>query len=232
MFFQLDAARIATVYISQGAFVAIFVLLAYKVLKRSRNNMNVVLSCFYLSIAMGFFINFIYALLTDLFLVKVLNAMTNFLVFFGLIFILLFTLLLLKPNAISRVKQIIIVLGYGVLLGLMNVIPNGVTIGPETMWKPVWNIPFFAYILTIVTGICIVPTIYCSLVIFRNFQTEDLKKKWKYFIIGVVGVFFVMYGTMVSNTLNNPSFRTIWAFIGLSAILWGYLLYYGVGRQL
>ncbi len=232
MFLQLDAARIATVYISQGAFVGIFMLLAYKILKRSKNNMNVVLSCFYLSLALGLFINFIYAPLTDLLIVKVLNGITNFLVFFGLIFIFLFTLLLLKPNAVSRSKQIIVILIYGILLALMNVIPNGVTIGSDTNWKPVWSIPFFIYNLIIVSAICIVPTIYSSLKIYKNFQTEDLKKKWKYFIIGMFGVFFVMYGTMLSNTLNNPSFRSIWAFLGLSAILWGYLLYYGVGRQL
>lgn len=232
MLFQLDLARIIIVYIGQGAFLAFFAYIAYKLLTRGTYITNIMLSCFYIFICVGFGINFLYALLISNPLVKILNAITNFCVFFGLIFLMVFNLIMLKSeNVITKQKQFMIIVTFGLLLFLMYLIPDGVIISESTNWKPHWSLPFFLYVFFIVTTMAVVPTLYFSFLIYKKFQNEELKKKWKFFFIGIIGVFFVMYGTMVSNTLNNPSFRMAWSLISFSTILWGYLLYYGVGRQ-
>ncbi|UCC18563.1 MAG: hypothetical protein JSV62_10680, partial [Promethearchaeota archaeon] len=82
------------------------------------------------------------------------------------------------------------------------------------------------------SSIVVIPTIYFSIKIFIKFESEYLRKKWKYFVIGISAYFFLYYGTSLSNTLNDDSFRFIWSLISLPNLIALYLIYYGIGRQL
>ena len=107
----------------------------------------------------------------------------------------------------------------------------GVDIDPEN-WSPIWELPFFLYLL-IIESIPIGLFIYFSILIYRKFEDEQLKKKWKFFIFGASALIIFMYGIFVSNFLNNPTFRLAMGALGLIlAIAGGYLMYNGVGRQL
>jgi len=234
----ISLTRIITIYIAQGLMCLYFLFLAYKILKRDRKRLNVIFSMFYLSSVFGFIINFIYGPLTDESVVKMLNFLTNFGIFYSPIFIVVFELILLKSEkVITTSKQLIILIIYGITMFCMILFlftPEfGVTLNVETGWSPVWSIPFFIYVVLVETFGAILPTLYLSFQIYKKFEDDVLKKKWKFFILGFCALAIFMYGIFISNTLNIATFRTIIGVVGLIlALLGANLMYYGVGRQI
>jgi len=233
---EISIIRIITIYVAQGLVFGFFAFLAYKILKRDRKRLNVIFSGFYISPVIGFFINFIYGPITDVETVIFLNFLTNFFIFYAPIFLVVFNLILLKSEkVIVKSKQLMILIGYGILMFCMVFflfIPDwGVKIEDPT-WSPHWMLPFFVY-LVIVESIAVIPSLFLALQIYKKFEDEVLKKKWKFFIYGFCALIVFMYGIFVSNFLDIPTFRTIMGLIGLIlAIAGGYMLYTGVGRQL
>lgn len=236
----LSVTRIITVYLVQGLLFAFFLLLAIKILKRDRKRLNVIFSGFYLSAAIGLFVNFIYAPLEDTAfetVVLILNFITNFGTFYSPIFLVVFNLILLKSEkVITTTKQVMVLIIYGIAMFCMVFfifVPGfGVTLNVSTNWTPVWSMPFFIYVLIIET-LAVVPLLYLSIQIYSKFEDINLKKKWRLFIYGLCALIIFMYGIFVSNWLNVPNFRLIMGIIGLIlAIASGYLIYSGVGRQI
>ena len=234
--YQLEPTRVITIYGAQGILFAFFIFLAYKILKRDRKRLNIIFSLFYLSVVVGLFINFIYAPIADANIVLILNFSTNFFIYFAVVFLVVFELILLKSEkVITFPKQLLIILIYGIGLFCMILfvfVPGwGVTLNPT--WAPIWSIPFFIYVMLVVTLGGIIPTLYFALQISKKFEDEILKKRWKFFIIGVCALFIFMYGIFISNTLNIALLRTAMGALGLIlAIIGGYLIYYGVGKSI
>jgi hypothetical protein len=235
--YEMSPARIITVYAAQGFMCLFFLFLAYKILKRDRKRLNLIFSGFYISPAIGFIINFIYAPLTDVSVVLMLNFLTNFFIFYAVIFIVVFNLILLKSEkAITSKKQLTILILYGIamfsMIGfLLYPVPGfGVTFNAN--WSPIWSAPFFLYLVVIET-IGTFPALYLSFQVYKKFEDEQIKKKWKFFIFGLCSIFIFMYGIFISNTLNIGIFRTVIGLVGLVLALVGaYMMYYGVGRQI
>jgi hypothetical protein len=232
--YQLDLARILQIYVVQGLVGVFFLFLAYRILKRDIKRLNIIFSCFYIIAAAGVFMNFIYAPLTIESTVLILYYITIFCFLFSPIFLLVLELILIKSEKVIDTKKQLIIIGiYGVLLICMIFIPNGVTINANTDWKPVWSVAYFLYTIIILTIGAIVPGLYYSTIIYKNFEDPKLKKKWQYFIIGLCGLYVLVYGTLISNTLNIQAVRLIWTIISLILVIFPpYLMYYGVGKQI
>ncbi|HUW89977.1 MAG TPA: hypothetical protein VMV43_05600 [Candidatus Nanopelagicaceae bacterium] len=244
VYFQLTLGRFLTVYIAQGVILVAFLYLAIRILQRDRKRLNVIFASLYISPAIGVLINFIYAPLTDIPIVLLLNFFTNFGFFYAPIFIVVFDLILLKSEkVILTSKQMIILIIYGIaMFGMLFFIflPGfGVTINEETNWSPVWSLPFFIYVALVETIGALIPSLYFSFQIYKKFEDEVLKKKWRFFIFGFIALMTFMYAIFISNTLANPAtsngstFRLIIGVVGLIlAILGGFLMYSGVGKQI
>jgi hypothetical protein len=234
--YQLNLTRAITIYGAQGILFAFFLFLAYKILKRDRKRLNIIFALFYLSVVVGLFINFIYAPLIDDTIVRVLNFLTNFFIYFAVVFLVVFELILLKSEkVITFPKQLLIILAYGIALFCMIffVFVEGMGVTLSATLAPIWSVTFFIYVMLVVTIGGIVPTLYFAMQISKKFEDDTLKKRWKFFIIGVCGLFIFMYGIFISNTLNNSTFRLIMGALGLIlAIIGGYLIYYGVGKSI
>ena len=233
--YQMDLARIIQVYVVQVIIAAFFIFLAYKILKRGKKRLNVTFSCLYIFVALGLIVNCIYAPMTDESVVLILNFVTNVFVVFGIIFLTIFNLILLySEKVITKKKEIIIISIHGALLLLSIVfLPSGgITINESTNWKPVFNLPFFIYLMVIITVMGVIPALFTSYKVYLEFDDNQLKKKWLFFVIGLIGLYIYTYAAFTANFLNIPTFRLILSIFGLTVVLWLYLLYYGVGRQL
>jgi hypothetical protein len=234
---QLTFNRIITIYIAQGLVFLVFLYLAFRILSRDRKRLNMIFAGFYLTPAIGLFINFIYGPLTDESIVLFLNFLTNFGIFYAPIFMVVFELILLKSEKVITIaKQNIILIVYAIAMFCMFFflfIPGyGVTLNLGTGWSPVWSFPFFIY-LVIIESLAIIPSILFAFQIYAKFEDKLLKKKWRYFIYGFFALLIFMYGIFVSNYLANSTFRLIMGIMGLIlAISGGYLMYKGVGKQL
>ncbi len=229
----MDIARFIQIYIIQGLFALFFLYMAYKILKRGKKGLNLYLSGFYLSTTIGGTLNIIYANIFDKSIVYIMHFTTFFLFCMSLVFLLIFVLIILKPiKQITPKIQIFILIIYGFLIFGLLLIPDGIIIDETTNWKPNWSWVFFTYAIIVSSSIAIIPTIYYSIKIYGKIESEYLKKKWKYFFIGIFAYFFLFYGTTFSNSLHNDSFRFVFSLISLPNLISLYLVYYGVGRQL
>ncbi|MFW9875985.1 MAG: hypothetical protein ACFFG0_23025 [Candidatus Thorarchaeota archaeon] len=229
----MDIARFLQIYIIQGGFALFFLYMAYIILKRGKKRANLYLSGFYLSTTIGVVINIIYANIFEETIVYILHFATYYILCFSLAFLLIFTLILLQPpKKINNRIQFLFLVVFGLILLCLLYIPDGIKIDQSTDWKPDWSWMFLIYSILICSGMVIFPISYYSLKIYKKLENVQLKKKWKYFLIGVSAYFFLYYGTSLSNTLNQDSFRLIWSIISLPTLIALYLIYYGVGRQL
>ena len=238
MYFQLTFGRIITVYIAQGVILLAFLYLAIRILLRDRKRLNVIFAGLYISPVIGLLINFVYAPLTDVNIVLILNFFTNFGIFYAPIFIVVFDLILLKSEkVISTGKQLVILIVYGIAMFGMLIfifIPDfGITIDQGTNWSPVWSLPFFTYVVLVETIGALIPSLIFSFQIYKKFEDEVLKKKWRFFIFGFIALMTFMYAIFISNYLGDPTIRLIIGIMGLIlAILGGFLMYFGVGQQI
>ena len=238
VYFQLTPGRIITVYIAQGVIFLVFLYLAIRILLRDRKRLNIIFAGLYISPAIGLLINFIYAPMTDEFIVLILNFFTNFGLFYAPIFIVVFDLILLKSEkVISTSKQLMILFIYGIamfsMVFLLFIPGFGVTINSGTNWSPVWSLPFFLYVVFVETIGALIPSLYFSFQIYKKFEDEVLKRKWRFFIFGFIALMTFMYAIFISNFLGDPTIRLIIGVMGLIlAILGGFLMYFGVGKQI
>ncbi len=231
----MDLARIIQIYVVQlGAGGIYFLFIAFLILRRSTKRINQILSLFFITVASGTVINVIYAALTMNPLVMVLHLLTYYLFCFGLIFLLIFSLMLLKSNRIvNSTKQFLLIGIFALLLSGCFIIGmnGGVTIDASTNWKPVWNLTFFLYAFFVCLGMAIIPTTYFSLKIYSRLENEEIKVRFRYYLIGIWLYYFVWGGTSISNFINDSVFRTIWSLLSLFALISTYTIYYGVGKQ-
>ncbi|HEY0087767.1 MAG TPA: hypothetical protein VGB37_02925 [Candidatus Lokiarchaeia archaeon] len=229
---QLTFGRIFQVYVIQGFLCVFFCFLAYKIIKRNKKRLNATLSAFYLSVALAMALNMIYASLQIEFIVKTLNLTTNYCLCIASVFLMMFNLIMYKSQKVITQKiEIAIILIFGCLLLLKFLIPNNITINETTNWIPVWNLTYYIYVIIILTAANIITT-YLAFKIYYDIEDKQLKKKWLLFMIGIFGLYIVLYGAFTANILDILIFRTIWNYYSLTIVLWASLIYFGVIRQL
>jgi len=227
----MDLSRFIQVFVVQGLAGLFYLFIGYKIIRRETKGINFILSNFYFFVAIGAIINIVYVNIFDETITLVLHFITYYLFCLSLIFLLIFLLILLRSSEIiTSKKQLTIFTIYALLLFVLWFIPDGMKFN-EVSWKPEWSWSFFIYSIVICSSIAIGPTIYVSFKIYRSFQKEILKKKWKYFLIGIFGYFFLYYGTSLSNTLADPTFRLIWSILSLPSLISIFFIYYGVAKQ-
>ncbi len=193
---------------------------------------------FFFSVALGIIANVIYASISIPsleFAVKFLHILSFYLFTLAQVFLLTFNLMLLKSEGVfDTSKQLIMIGVYAALLSLMFFVGilGGVKINESTGWKPEWSLVFLLTVFFICIPSLIVPVFYFSFQIYVKFESEVLKKKWKYFMIGVILYFLMWFGTSVTNHLAEQVIRDIWTYISFISLLSTYTIYYGVGKQI
>ncbi len=197
------------------------------------NRIALTASCFYTLTSIGLIINIFYYNLTVNPLVYILHFTAVYLTFYSAIFLVLFTLIWLKSEkTITLRNELIIIVIYGFALLAILLIPGGITINESTNWRPQWSWHLLITLYLFFTFAIIIPFFYLSISLFKTFQSEILKRKLLYYILGFCGFTFCFYGLILYNTWNNPIFRTVWSIISISVILFSFLIYYGIARQL
>lgn len=230
----MDLARFIQIYIIQGIVCIYFLILGFKIIKRGRKRLNLILSAAYFTAAIGFIANFIYAPLTEPIIVLALYYVAIYCSFMFPAFILVFVVIIYKSEKMfTRFQQNLVLLTYGILLFCMVFIPNGVTINESTDWIPVWNIYFAIYLLLLTSLFGFIPTLYVGFKATKTFENAELKKKWKYFIIGFIGIYLFGLTIIIANAITIEIVVSICRITGLILVIISpYLVYYGVGKEL
>lgn len=195
--------------------------------------MSLILSSFYIVTGSGLLISVIYLPFKELFIGFIIYFIAAFLIPFGAIFLVIFIINLLYFDSKFSIKlQIAYMFIYGILLFLILNIPEGIKISQETQWNPLYSWVFIIVFYLFFASLIIIPTIYFLLKLYNKFEDNELKRKLRYFIIGIIGMFITFYGLILYNSSIHPIFKMIWIGLSIIVIPSGYLIYYGIGRGL
>lgn len=237
MLLQSDLSRILIIFIGQLILASIFLFIAIKLLRRTRPRPIITLSIFYFLTSSGLIFNILHVIIRtidpeDVILLKVIYFLTFYPPLFSGIFILTFIISILKLGDVFTLKkQLIITLIYGFVTLLIYFIPDGVTFIEQGQPKYSWS--FFTAIYTSFTIFIAIPTIWYSRRLIRTFQDKILKKKLITFLVGVFGIYLVVYGVTLYSTWQNPLFSTIWSIVTFFLMIpSAILIYLGIGREL
>ncbi|MFX1356056.1 MAG: hypothetical protein ACFFA8_02120 [Promethearchaeota archaeon] len=243
-----DWPRILPIFVTQPFISVMFIILAYKVLKRKVDRISLSLGAFYIILGIGFVLNIVYLVFTlisnEPLLLYILYYLTIYPIMFSTVFIVLFINILLRYEAELPLKPYILyVLVYGVCSALIIIFPGGITLNPENSWAPEYTWEFLIFIYLFFTISITVPIIFYSNRLYKHFQARNLKGRLRLIIIAVIELLILFYGVVLFNTwpqylqyLNEilvPIFKTIWGlFSAILVISSALLLYYSLGRNL
>jgi len=225
--------------------------IAYKVLIRKKQRLNRVFSGFFISLSIGLLLNMIYAAMTDRITILIFNFLTNFFLFVGPVFLLIVNMLILESPLIYSVKkQNRYIIYYGILLfaGMLILVllgeifdsPSEPFLGVkiievENQLVPKWGPIFFIYVVSIMTIFTLIPINYTNFKIYSRFETKALKRKWFFYLFGFLGLTVILYLGSILNLLDakiHADVRSIISVLIGSVIIWGSMMYYGIGTEL
>lgn len=229
----IELTRFLSILITQSFIIFFFLYLAFKILKRNLNYNTLTLSFFYILPAIGFVLGVIFLPFSTTLAGYILYFIAAFLIIFGPVFLEIFILNLLKiePNFKSK-KHLIIIFTYAMIIFVILILPDGITINENTNWAPVFSWSFLIFLYITFTIMILIPSIILSIKLYKRLEDRNLRKKFRYFFLGVIGMYTLIYGLVLYNTWDNPIFKTIWFFLSLVAVPSGILIYYGIGQNL
>ncbi|MFW9941026.1 MAG: hypothetical protein ACFFFT_08290 [Candidatus Thorarchaeota archaeon] len=196
---------------------------------------------------------------TNEIIISILNFVANFFTCFGTVFILIVHRMILQSTIVFSVKQQYrYILLYGLLLffGMLILVLLGgifkdlrvldknylgveidLDIESPHFGNPKWSPIFYIYVISILSALSIIPIFRTSFKIYHSLETKVLKRKWFFYLLGSIGLVSVLYmnftDLLISFLLPNMiEFTIIYSIYGISVILWGYLMYYGIGFKL
>jgi len=114
----------------------------------------------------------------------------------------------------------------------MIIFIGDIKIDKSTDWKPQYNI-FFTIILIIVFTLTLaIPILYTIKKIYSLITIDLLKKKIRFFTIGIIGNFSYLYFIFIYNSTKNFLIRLIWLIYSPSLLIFAYFLYKGYIKSL
>jgi hypothetical protein len=211
---------------------------AYKLLKRAKTRSTIILSSFFINLSVVFII----ALFSIFFIgtpySKVLYTISFYLYMLnqGLLILTIWIMTQLTKKIESR--SIIIFISFYLILATyvwwIGFPFGGINYGPNTSWRPEFSWPFFWVSIFYVTCFLIIPELYLTKILLREFKGLPIENRIRMFIFGVFLFFLQNYFLLIYNTwtenLIYHSIHLIFAVVltGGSA----YLVYRGFGRSL
>jgi len=217
------------------AYLLIYALIPYKILKRGKVKPNILLSFYFILTILAYIFNFIYFSIENHLLYQAFSTLSWFLRYFSLIFLTFFVLYIYLEGNLKK-ELIIGVMGlYAIILGILFLLPSQILYFPGTNKTPIWSFYFIITMVLVITIFFTLPGWIYSFIIYKRFQNEETKRRWKRFIIGLLGVTSIYYLEIyeVSPVGKPIILEIVFAIYIFSAvIIWGYFLYQGLGRKI
>jgi hypothetical protein len=235
IFQGIDWPRLIIVLFSQGFVAIVFVILAFKIIKRKSDRSTVTLFLFYFILSIGLVFNILFVLLTPTnneLLLRTLYVLSSFFIAFPFVFNLVFINVILKLKDEFTIKKMAVIIGpYGIILLSLHLIPDGLTY--DSNWTPTYSLLLFVLIYVFLTAYITVPTTYYSARLYKLFKARNLKYRFRLYLIGICLMFVTIYGGIFFIATYNQLFKTIYSiFAFFMEIAAGLLVYYGLGKDL
>ncbi|MEJ2250447.1 MAG: hypothetical protein P8Y97_12445 [Candidatus Lokiarchaeota archaeon] len=107
----------------------------------------------------------------------------------------------------------------------IEILPNG------TQLSPVWSLGLTIFLLILLSTQLLLILII-SINVYKKFNTNILAEKFKFFVIGVIFLYYIPIGVTITNYLNIQLLRIIFGFTAPIIIVGLILIYYGIGKPI
>ena len=211
---------------------------AYRLLKRAKNRSTYILSAYFITTALTYFLATLSTYLVATPLSYFIYVISIYCFVFSFSFIINFSWLLTKLDEKScNTTFFIRVILYAILSLFVIIIGipfNGITLNASTGWIPTYSWFFLGFSWTYFLIFLIIPELYLSFKILKVYRGIVLKRRLNLFIISVfLGLLMLVFLFLYNAWTENVIFRTVYLLImpelGTYA---GYLLYKGFGKEL
>lgn len=232
--------RIITISLTQIWPIIYTLILAYKVIKRAKNQLTYILYSIFtinsiiyiLPIFSVLFINISGALAYTFYIIPF------FLLIFNQGLIVIFTWLLTQlGEKFSTIKIITLIIIYSLIASYVfwvGILFQGIRYDSETGWIPTFSLEF-AYLSWILSTIAfILPELFLSIKITKTYEGKIMRKRIRLFLSGMFLEIMIVYYLVLYNTwVENEVFRIINPIIALPlSIFSAYFIYKGFGKGL
>ena len=239
MLFQNDFFfRLIIVSIFQIWPIFYFSYFAYRLLKRAKNRSTYILSAYFITTALTYFLATLSTYLVATPFSYLIYVISIYFFVFSYSFLINFSWLLTRLDEKSSNTTFYIRVTLYAILSLFVIIIaipfNGITLNASTGWLPNYSWFFLVFSWTYFLIFYIIPQLYLSLKILKVYEGIVLKRRLNMFIISVflafiMAVFMFLYNTWTENVI----FRTFYIFIIPELGVFGaYFVYKGFGKEL
>ncbi len=211
---------------------------AYRLLKRAKNRSTYILSAYFATTALTYFLATISTYLSNTPISYPIYVISIYFFVFSYSFLINFSWLLTNLDVKScntkfflRVALYAILSSFVIIIGILF---NGITLSASTGWIPHYSWFFLGFSWIYFLLFLIIPQIYLSFKILRVFEGRVLKKRLNRFIIATfIGLLVLVFLFLYNTWIENDVFRTYYIFIMPElATIAAYLVYKGFGKKL
>jgi len=237
MLVQISPTRLIIVFGLQPLFIFFFLYIAYLILKRKSTRATKLLLIFYILTVLGLIFNIVAVLMTLTgieWIISLAYSVATYLILFPQIFLVLFILRLLRnPIDFNKKKQVIYLIFFCVVSFLLVIMPGGITVNESTNWGPRYSWVLLIIVYIFYSSFIFIPIVINLIKLLKTFEDKLLKRRLLLFSYGTIGTCIGIYGGILYNTWDEPTFKVIWSLIQLLLIpASSLLIYYGVGKNL
>ena len=211
---------------------------AYRLLKRAKNRSTYILSIYFATTALTYFLATLSTYLVNIPISYIIYVISIYLFVFSYSFLINFSWILTKIDKKSCNTTFYLRITLSAILSLYVIIIaiffNGITLDASTDWIPKYSWFFLGFTWTYILVSYIIPQIFLSFKILKIYEGIVLKRRLNRFLISVFLALLLLVFLFLYNTwIENEIFRTFYIFtMPELATVAGYLVYKGFGKEL
>jgi hypothetical protein len=211
---------------------------AYKLLNRAKNRSTYILSGYFITTALAYFLATISIFLSNTPFAYIVYVVSIYFFVFSYSFLINFSWLLTrldeKPDHTKLYLRIIIYSILSLYVIIISILFNGISLDASTGWTPKYSWFFLGFSWIYFLILLIIPQIYYSFKISKVYEGVVLKKRLNLFIFSVflglmLAISLFLYHTWTKNLIFRTFHISIGIVFGISA---AYLIYKGFGKEL
>ena len=211
---------------------------AYKLLKRAKNRSTYILSGYFITTALAYFLATTSIFLSNTPFAYILYVISIYFFVFSYSFLINFSWLLTRLDEKPRYTKLYLRIIFYAILSLyvivISTLFNGITLNESTGWTPNYSWFFLGFSWIYFLILLIIPQIYFSFKILKVYEGVVLKKRLNLFLFSVFLALYLAVSLFLYHTwIENLIFRTFHILTGLVfGISAAYLIYKGFVREL
>jgi len=206
MILQLDFPRFLFTYFVGTLTIISSIFFIYKILKRKKMSLSlfIIMSSFTNMISM--ILNMVYIHIFNIEFRILLYKIMIFSFFFGIYFVLFFSYQIYSEMNLDKRNAVLSIGIYSLLLFLILSDESSIIMNSHTNWNANWNPFSLISLFFLILLMFYMPFLNYSIKTLKKFRMQQLKKRWKFYVTGISGTIWVVFGGILAFSTNISLF--------------------------